>query len=221
MTITRLLVANRGEIAIRIARAAAELGIEAVAVYSVDDVASLHVSKAHRAMALPGQGAAAYLDGEALLRAAREAGCDAVHPGYGFLSENAGFAAACRKAGLVFVGPAPRTLELFGDKMRARAAAREAGVPVLEGAPVGGAALTLQQAEEFFGRLPDGAAMVIKARNGGGGRGMRVVTEAAEVAAAYQRCRSEASSAFGSDEVYAERFMAEARHVEVQVLGRR
>jgi acetyl/propionyl-CoA carboxylase alpha subunit/acetyl-CoA carboxylase carboxyltransferase component len=216
MTIERLLVANRGEIAIRIARAAAELGIEAVAVYAADDAASLHVRKAHRAIALPGTGAAAYLDGDALVTAAREAGCDGVHPGYGFLSENAVFGEACARAGLSFVGPEPESLRLFGDKTRARAAARDAGVPVLPGSDE---ALSLGGVEAFFARLPAGAAMVIKARHGGGGRGMRVVTDAAEVAGAYQRCRSEARTAFGSEEVYAEQFLAGARHVEVQVLG--
>ncbi|MFU8814742.1 MAG: carboxyl transferase domain-containing protein [Pseudomonadales bacterium] len=216
MTIKRLLIANRGEIAIRIARAAAELGIDTVAVYTQDDASSLHVIQADRAVVLPGAGPAGYLDIAAVIAAARFAGCDAVHPGYGFLSENADFAAACAAAELRFVGPEVATLQLFGDKAQARAAARAAGVPVLAGSD---GALTLAQAEAFFAALPAGGAMIIKALAGGGGRGMRVVATAAELEAAYQRCCSEARAAFGDERVYAETFLPGARHIEVQILG--
>jgi acetyl/propionyl-CoA carboxylase alpha subunit/acetyl-CoA carboxylase carboxyltransferase component len=216
MAIRRLLIANRGEISIRIARAAVELGIETVAVHTQDDAASLHASQADSAVALPGTGAAGYLDIDAVVAAAVSAGCDAIHPGYGFLSENAEFAAACGRAGVLFVGPSPDTLRLFGDKARARAAARAAGVRILDGSD---GALDLEQAEAFFAALPSGTGMVIKALAGGGGRGMRVVTQAGEVAGAYERCRSEAQAAFGDERVYAEAFMPGARHIEVQIVG--
>src|SRR5512135_418998 len=133
MTITSLLVANRGEIAIRICRAAAELGIHTTVVYSPDDATSLHTRRADSAVALSGSGAAAYLDIDQLVRVAKDAGCDAVHPGYGFLSENPAFARACAAAGITFVGPDPHTLDLFGDKARARDLAAHAGVPVIPG----------------------------------------------------------------------------------------
>src|SRR6202521_4153798 len=129
----RLLIANRGEIAIRIARTAAELGITGVTLYSQDDAASLHVTAGDEALALTGSGPAAYLDGSQILRLELEAGCDAVHPGYGFLSENSAFARLCNNAGVLFVGPAPETLVLLGDKVQARALARQIGAPVLPG----------------------------------------------------------------------------------------
>jgi pyruvate carboxylase len=212
----RLLVANRGEIAVRIMRAASELGIETVAVYSEDDARALHPRRADAAAALQGAGAAAYLDVDQLLAAAVEHRCDAVHPGYGFLSEQAHFARACEDAGLTFVGPSPDSLTTFGDKARARALAESLGVPVLRGAST---AVSLEEAQAFLKSLGPGACMVIKAVAGGGGRGMRVVSSAAEVETAYARCRSEAQQAFGNGHVYVERLMAFARHVEVQVLG--
>lgn len=216
MAFSRLLVANRGEIAIRVARAATEIGIRSVGVYSEDDALSLHVRKVDTAVALAGSGVAAYVDGEQLIGAARDTGCDAIHPGYGFLSENAGFATACAEAGLVFVGPSVRLLELFGDKVRARVAAEAAGLGVLAGSD---GCVSLEQAESFLADLTPGSAMVIKAVTGGGGRGMRVVANADEVAAAYTRCESEARAAFGSDHLYVERFLPLARHIEVQILG--
>ena len=210
----KLLIANRGEIAIRIARAAAELDIPAVAVHSEDDARSLHVRQADEAVALPGVGARAYLDMDAIVAAAQASGCDALHPGYGFLSENAEFARRCAKAGIAFVGPPPEALALFGDKTRARRLAEEHDVPMPAGLsqPVDVAA-----AERFFAALPEGSAMLFKAVGGGGGRGMRVVRAAAEVADAYARARSEAEAAFGAGDVYVEQFLADARHVEVQV----
>ncbi|MCZ6619316.1 MAG: carbamoyl-phosphate synthase large subunit, partial [Gammaproteobacteria bacterium] len=216
MAFSRLLVANRGEIAIRVARAATELGIGSVAVYSEDDASSLHVRKADAAVALEGSGVAAYLDGTQLIGVALDQGCDSIHPGYGFLSENAGFAAACAAAGLVFVGPSTRLLELFGDKVRARIQARAVGVNVLEGSE---RSVSVEEAEWFLADLSVGSAMVIKAVGGGGGRGMRIVATVEEVSAAYDRCASEARAAFGNDRLYVERFLPKARHIEVQILG--
>ncbi|MEE2775371.1 MAG: carboxyl transferase domain-containing protein [Acidobacteriota bacterium] len=215
MAITKVLIANRGEIAIRVARATAELGIESVAIYPVDDEHSLHVRRAAAAVALDGVGAAAYLDGPQIVERALGCGCDAVHPGYGFLSESAEFATTCHEAGLVFVGPTPELLALFGDKARARAVAVDNDVPVLEGTTE---ATTLEGAGEFLASL-GGAAMIVKAVAGGGGRGVRVVRAAGELEEAWSRCASEARAAFGSDELYVERFLERARHVEVQVLG--
>jgi acetyl/propionyl-CoA carboxylase alpha subunit len=210
--IGKLLIANRGEIAIRIARAAAELGIESVAVYSEDDIASLHIRKADEARALAGAGPAAYLDIAQIIAAAHGTGCDAIHPGYGFLSENAVFASACLDADLTFVGPSPETLAAFGDKARAREISRSCDVPVLPGTgPV-----NLAQARIF---LREYTTIMLKAVAGGGGRGMRLVQSEAELEQAYARCASEAKSAFGNDAVYAEAYMPRARHIEVQIVG--
>ncbi len=208
----KLLIANRGEIAIRVARTAAEMGIATAAVYSEDDAASLHVRKADEAVALKGSGAAAYLDIAGIVAAAKDAGCDAIHPGYGFLSENAEFARACAEAGLIFAGPSPETLALFGDKSAARALAAEAGVPVLAGTGI----VDFAGAQAFFART---GAVMLKAVAGGGGRGMRAVREAGELEAAFERCRSEAKAAFGNAAVYAEEFFPRARHIEVQIVG--
>ena len=210
----KLLIANRGEIAIRIARAAADLDIATVAVHSEDDQRALHAVKADTAVGLRGIGARAYLDGEQLVAVATSHGCDAVHPGYGFLSENAAFAQRCSAAGLTFVGPAPEQLALFGDKTRARALARAEGVPIVHGISE---AVSLEGAQAFFAELPNGSAMVIKAVGGGGGRGMRIVGAANEIDEAYRRARSEANAAFGNDTVYVEQFVGNARHVEVQI----
>ncbi len=211
-----LLIANRGEIAIRIARTAAEMGIATLAVFSEDDAASLHTSKADQSHALRGQGPVAYLDGAQILALCREMGADAVHPGYGFLSENAAFARSCAEADVVFVGPTPETLELFGNKGRARALAAAQGVPVLPGTdgPTG-----LEAAHAFLAGLGANGAVMVKAVAGGGGRGMRPVTQAAELEEAYARCASEAQAAFGDGALYVEQFMPRARHVEVQIVG--
>ena len=216
MPLQKLLIANRGEIAIRIARAAEELGIVPVAVFSEDDAASLHVRHLEDARALAGSGAGAYLDIEGVLTAAQAAGCDAIHPGYGFLAESAEFAQRCAEAGLTFVGPAVETLEVLGDKSRARALAAEHGIPVLPGSD---GPVSAEEAREFFEGLAPGAAIVIKAVAGGGGRGMRVVTEPAAVEEAHARCQSEAEAAFGSSAVYVEQLIERARHIEVQVIG--
>jgi acetyl/propionyl-CoA carboxylase alpha subunit/acetyl-CoA carboxylase carboxyltransferase component len=217
MTVTKLLIANRGEIAVRIARAAADLGLPTVAVHSEDDARSLHLRVTDEVRALPGIGAAAYLNGRAIIEAAGIAGCDAIHPGYGFLAERAAFAKACREAGLAFVGPDVAHLELFGDKARARKAAIAADVAVTRGLDH---AVTLGEAMTFLASL-EGGAMVIKSLAGGGGRGMRVVTSAGDVASTYERCRSEAEAAFGCGDVYVEEFLPRARHIEVQILGDR
>lgn len=218
MTIQSLLVANRGEVAIRICRAAAALGIRTVAVYARDDAACLHTRKADEARPLRGTGVAAYLDMEDLLATARAAGCDAVHPGYGFLAESAALARRAADAGLTFVGPRPEILDVLGDKARARALAARCGVPILPGSD---GAVTLDEAHAFLAALPAGTAIVVKAIAGGGGRGMRVVRDAAVLADAYERCRSEATAAFGNGDLYVERCLERARHVEVQIVGDR
>ena len=214
----KLLIANRGEIAVRIVRAAQDLGLPCVAVFSADDAGALHTLLADEAAPLAATGPAAYLDAAALIAVAQRLGCDAVHPGYGFLSERADFALACVDAGLTFVGPTPQQLALFGDKARARALAAEHGVPLLPG--TGAADLATIQA--FFAeqrrRNPE-AGVMLKAVAGGGGRGMRRVSDAAQLAQAFERCRAEALAAFGIGEVYAERLIGRARHIEVQVIG--
>jgi len=211
----KLLIANRGEIAMRLVRAARDLGLQTVAVYATDDAASPHHGLADEAVALDGAGARAYLDIAAVVAAARGTGCDAVHPGYGFLSEREDFAAACAEAGLVFVGPQVEHLGLFGDKSRALQLAVQCGVPVMP-ATRGGA--SLEEIAAFLA-AQGGAGVVIKAVGGGGGRGMRLVHGHDELAQAYARCQSEARSAFGIDALYAERLVRRARHIEVQVLG--
>ncbi len=216
MSLTRLLVANRGEIAIRIMRAAAELAIQTVAVFSEDDAESLHTQKADEARPLRGAGVGAYLDAEHILAVAKEAGCDAIHPGYGFLSENAGFARRCAEEGLTFVGPRAETLELFGDKVQARSLAERCQVPVLPGTTQ---PTSLEEAQVFLSSLGDGGAMMIKAVAGGGGRGMRVVQSPTELEEAYIRCQSEAKTAFGNGDVYVEQLIRRARHIEVQIVG--
>jgi acetyl/propionyl-CoA carboxylase alpha subunit len=216
MIIQQLLIANRGEIAIRIARTAAELGVRSHALFSEDDAASDHVRKCDAAHALSGSGPAAYLDAAQIVRLAREHGCDAIHPGYGFLSESAAFARQCEAAGLRFVGPTPAILESFGDKARARQLAVESGVPVLPGTQ---GPTTLAQAHEFLRSLGPGAAVMIKAIAGGGGRGMRPVHDPAQLDAAFERCRSEAQQSFGNGDVYIEALFPRARHIEVQAIG--
>jgi len=216
MGLQRVLIANRGEIAIRIARGAAEFGLETVAVYSTDDADSLHTRCADEARDLGAQGAAAYLDMDRVIEAAKATGCDAIHPGYGFLSENSEFARRCEAAGIRFVGPRPEILALFGDKVRARQLAEQAGVPVLRGSAN---AVTIDGARAFFESLPPGHAMMLKAVAGGGGRGTRAVETLDQLESAYNRCRSEAQAAFGNGDVYAEQLVRNARHIEVQIIG--
>jgi acetyl/propionyl-CoA carboxylase alpha subunit/acetyl-CoA carboxylase carboxyltransferase component len=209
----KLLIANRGEIALRIARTAGERGIATVMVFSTDDAGSAHASFGAVSHSLPGRGAAAYLDIAAIVQAAGAHGCDALHPGYGFLSENSALASACADAGIAFVGPPADQLALFGDKTRALALARECNVPVIAGTP---GPVTLDEARSF---LDQHGAIMLKALAGGGGRGMRAVERGGDLADAYARCRSEAQRAFGADGVYAERLIRDARHIEVQIIG--
>lgn len=215
MSFKSLLIANRGEIAIRLARAATELDIRTVAIYAEDDSQSLHVRKADEAVALQGRGAGAYLDAGQIIAIAQEKGCEAIHPGYGFLSENADFARRCQAAGIVFIGPDASVLDTFGDKASARRLAREYGVPLGQGT---NEATTLEQARTFMGEQ-DGGPVMLKALSGGGGRGMRAVHSLDELDEAYARCASEAQAAFGSSELYVERLIRNARHIEVQVIG--
>ena len=216
MAIKSLLVANRGEIAVRILRAAAEMGVRGTAIYSEEDAEALHVRRADRAIPLPKRGAAGYLDGDAIVAGANEAGCDSVHPGYGFLSESAAFARSCADAGLLFVGPQPEVLEQLGDKAKARALAADCGVPCLQGT---NQATSMEEAQAFFSGLGEGASLIVKAISGGGGRGLRVVREAALLPEALERCSSEAAKSFGSGDVYVEEFLPRARHIEVQIVG--
>ncbi|PZC50376.1 MAG: Acetyl/propionyl-CoA carboxylase [Chloroflexi bacterium] len=221
MPIQSLLIANRGEIAIRIARAAADLGIRSVAVYSSDDAESLHTRIADEAVALDAQGVRAYLDINGIVAAAQAAGCDAVHPGYGFLAENAELARACEAAGITFVGPSVANLELFGDKGRARAAAAASDVPTIPGIDQ---AVSLEQAREFLASLGEpnstnAPAIMLKAIAGGGGRGTRAVEDPAELEETFQRCTSEAEGAFGNGALYVEQYLPRARHIEIQIVG--
>ncbi len=216
MPLNRVLIANRGEIAIRIAKAAQALGINSVAVHAAADNRSLHLTAADESVELPGADpVASYLDIEAMVDIAHRHGCDSVHPGYGFLAENAVFAQACTDAGLVFVGPSPAALELFGNKVRARRLAASLGIPVVAGSDgaVGDATAAATAAEKI------GFPVMLKAAAGGGGRGMRVVDRITDVAEAFERCSSEAAAAFGDGAVFVERLIERPRHIEVQVLA--
>jgi acetyl/propionyl-CoA carboxylase alpha subunit/acetyl-CoA carboxylase carboxyltransferase component len=218
MSFHKLLIANRGEIAIRIARAAGESGLATVAIHPSDDALSLHVRAADEAYELPGRDARAYLDIEAVIGAVKATACDALHPGYGFLSEHPLLARRCAEEGIVFVGPSAEALELFGDKGEAKSLAKRLGVPVIEGTT---GPTTLDEAKAFFASLGPHGAVMVKAIAGGGGRGMRVVEHASKLADAYARCQSEAKAAFGGDHVYVERLIRKARHIEVQIIGDR
>ena len=212
--IRKLLIANRGEIAVRILRTAQEMGITTVAVAPEDDRSGLVMRLADESRILPGRGVSAYLNIEGVLAAAQDCGCDAIHPGYGFLSENAAFASACADAGLVFVGPTPEQLAELGDKARARARAIASDVPVLAGTSE---AVSLTEAQAFM--TTTGGAIMLKAISGGGGRGIRMVEEVTELPAAFERCASEAKRAFGDDRLYVEQALLAARHIEVQIVG--
>ena len=214
--ITSLLIANRGEIAVRIARAAAALGIRSIAVYSEDEADSPYLGFADGAVPLPGRGAGSYLDVRAIIEAAVKSGCDAIHPGYGFLSENLEFARACAESGLKFVGPSAASLARFGDKSAARELAGSLGVPLLPGT---GPCVTPQGVRDFITSLGGGRSIMLKAVSGGGGRGMRIVTNVEAVDAAFASCASEAEKAFGCADLYAEQLVRRARHVEIQIVG--
>ena len=212
--IRRLLIANRGEIAARVIRTCSRLGIESVLAASDADLESLPARLADRVVRLgPAAASASYLDPDAVVRAARSVGADAVHPGYGFLSENPSLARACAAAGIVFVGPTPESLEAVGDKLKARSHALAAGLPVVPG----GEAADLAGAQAVAADV--GFPLLVKAVGGGGGRGMKLVSDPADLAHTLDLATSEAAAAFGDPRVYIERFIASGRHVEVQVLG--
>lgn len=217
----RVLIANRGEIAIRIARAAAGLDIDSVSVFAPVDAMSLHAKVTTEAFALSdvtaADGVAAYLDLEALVRAAKAAGCDCVHPGYGFVSESAEFASMLESAGITFIGPSVSALGLFGDKVKARELAKGLDIPVVPGS--GGVLESADAAVEAASLV--GYPVMLKAAAGGGGRGMRRVDEVEEIAQAFERCASEAEAAFGDGAVFLERLVEHPRHIEVQVLADR
>jgi acetyl-CoA carboxylase biotin carboxylase subunit len=211
---SRVLVANRGEIAVRVIRALHELGIEAVAVYSTADEGALHVRLADQAVRIgPPAAAESYLNISALVAAAETTGCEAVHPGYGFLSENDDFVRACDENDLVFIGPSAEVMEKTGDKARAKAEMRAAGVPLVPGTE---GIVSVEAARAAADEL--GYPVLLKATAGGGGRGMRQVEDPADLASLYDRASSEALAAFGDGTLYFERVIAPARHVEIQVI---
>ena len=217
--IRKLMAANRSEIAVRVFRAGTELGLRTVAVFAQEDRFSIHRYKADEAYQVGrGKGpVAAYLDIESIVGIAKEKQVDAIHPGYGFLSENANFARACEAAGITFVGPRPELLDMMGDKTAARALAQRIRVPVLPGTedPVSDRAEALKIAKEI------GFPLIIKAAFGGGGRGMRVVEKAADLGALLDEAQAEAGRAFGNPAVFLEKYIPRAKHIEVQILGDR
>jgi acetyl/propionyl-CoA carboxylase alpha subunit len=220
----KILIANRGEVAVRLVRAVTDLGIRCVAIFASDDANAQHVRIAAEAVALAHAGQAtaigpsAYLDVQRILAIAEATSCDAIHPGYGFLSERAEFARQCEDAGICFIGPTPQQLAVFGDKAQARALALQHHVPLMPGSQH---AVTLEETLAFFvdQQSHGSAGVMIKAIGGGGGRGMRAVLRAEDLSEAYARCRSEARAAFDVDGVYVERLMVQARHIEIQVVG--
>ena len=212
----RVLIANRGEIAVRVIRACQELGVETVAVYSAADADSLHVQLADRAVCVgPARAAESYLNIPALLTAATESGCDALHPGYGFLSENPEFADLCAKCGLTFIGPSGDVIRRMGNKAAARALMQKSGVPVVPGSdgPVPDAAAARALADAI------GYPVLLKASAGGGGRGMRRVDDPEELERLFHEAGSEAQSCFGNGELYLEKLILNPRHIEFQILA--
>ena len=212
----KILIANRGEIALRIIRTCREMGIPTVLAYSKADAASLPVRLADESICVgPDDPRSSYLNIPSLISAAEVTDSEAIHPGYGFLAENPAFAEVCRACSITFIGPTPEAIRLMGDKAQARLMARQAGVPVVPGrdGPLGSAAAARELADRI------GYPVIFKAAAGGGGRGMRIVRDADAAAQAFAACQSEAGAAFGSSDVYAEKFIEGARHIEVQVLG--
>lgn len=211
----KILIANRGEIAVRVIRACKEMGVQTVAVYSTADANALHVQLADEAYCIGGpRPQDSYLNEDAILTVAVASGATAIHPGYGFLSENAGFARRCRECGVVFVGPSPEVIERMGDKDAARRCAKDAGVPIVPGCDL---LKSAEEAEREAERI--GCPVLIKARAGGGGRGIRKVECAQDAGKAFTEAHAEAEAAFGDGECYMEKFVAPAHHVEVQVLA--
>ncbi len=212
----RILIANRGEIAVRVIRACRESGIESVAIYSEADRAALHVREADYALCVgPAPAAQSYLNTEKIIEAAKRAGAEAIHPGYGFFSENAAFARAVEQAGLVFIGPPPSAIESMGDKVAARKLMTAAGVAVVPGSP--GTLETEEQVREIARAI--GFPIMVKAAAGGGGKGLRLVESEKDLASAVRTVASEARSSFGDGRFYVEKFLAKPRHIEVQVLA--
>ncbi|ABE36241.1 D-ala D-ala ligase family protein [Paraburkholderia xenovorans LB400] len=211
---SRVLIANRGEVAVRIVRAAKSVGLQTVGIHTPEEANALHVRDSDIAVALAGVGTAAYLDIASIIAAAVRTNCSFIHPGYGFLSESAAFARACEQAGVTFIGPSPDTLDVFGDKASTRELAIRLDVPVL---PATAGLADDASALSFMQSLA--APVIVKAVAGGGGRGMRIVTDPTDLPAALSRCRSEAERGFGRDDVYVERYLPRSRHIEVQVIG--
>ncbi len=212
----KILIANRGEIALRIHRACREMGIRTVAIHSTADADAMHVRLADEAICIgPPAPAKSYLNAHAILSAATISNAEAIHPGYGFLSENADFAQMVEEHGFVFIGPSPDHIRLMGDKIVARTTAKEAGLPVVPGSP--GAVESLAEAEAIAATI--GYPVLIKASAGGGGRGMRVADSAEGLQTAYEQARKEAENSFGNSEVYIEKFLRTPRHIEIQILA--
>ncbi len=212
----KILIANRGEIAIRVARTCRELGIATVAIYSEADYSSPHIYAADEAVCVgPAQATASYLNAEAIIQAAKQTGAEAIHPGYGFLSENASFARKVADAGLTFIGPAPESLEAVGNKIFARQTVAKLGVPVIPALehPSSDPAVLREQVHAL------GYPLLIKAAAGGGGKGMRIVRQEKELADAVAAAQREAAAAFVEETVYLERYLERPRHIEVQILG--
>ncbi|WP_340117297.1 acetyl-CoA carboxylase biotin carboxylase subunit [Pelagibius sp. 7325] len=212
----KILIANRGEIALRIHRACREMGIQTVAVHSTADADAMHVRLADESVCIgPAPSKDSYLNVPAILSAATITGADAIHPGVGFLSENADFAAMVEEHGMVFIGPSPKHIAMMGDKVVAKKTAQELGIPVVPGSP--GAVISAEDARRIADDI--GYPVLIKASAGGGGRGMKVAQNAGEVETAYRLARQEAKAAFGNDEVYMEKYLGKPRHIEVQLLA--
>ncbi|MCS6832844.1 MAG: ATP-grasp domain-containing protein, partial [Flammeovirgaceae bacterium] len=212
----KILIANRGEIALRVIRTCQEMGIKTVAVYSKADADSLHVRFADEAVCIgPAKSADSYLNIPNLISAAEITNADAIHPGYGFLSEKANFSQICKEYGIKFIGPSPEAINKMGDKATAKATMKAAGVPTIPGSE--GLLQSLDQAKGIAKEM--GYPVLLKATAGGGGKGMRVVREESEFESAWNSARQEAAAAFGDDGVYLEKYLEEPRHIEIQVFG--
>ncbi|MBX9703769.1 MAG: acetyl-CoA carboxylase biotin carboxylase subunit [Silvanigrellaceae bacterium] len=212
----KILIANRGEIAVRIIRACREMGIKSVAVYSKADEHSLHAKLADESICIgPAESKKSYLNIPAIIAATEVSGADAIHPGYGFLSENAAFAEICRKCNITFIGPTPEQMRQLGDKVAARSVARRTGLPFLPGSK--SAIENIDSAKQIAAQI--GFPIILKASGGGGGRGMKIVHKEADLEKAFFTCRQEALSAFGNSEVYIEKYLENPRHVEIQILA--
>jgi len=213
--IKKILIASRGEIALRIIRACKELEIFSLVVHSSVDNEGVWVKKSDKSVEMEGHPVEVYLDYENIIKIAKENRCDAIHPGYGFLSENADFAKACENNGIIFIGPKAEHIELFGDKIASKNAMREIGVPVIEGTqdPI----TDIKEAQAFAKKI--GFPVIIKAAFGGGGRGMRIVKEEKEFKTLYEAAANEAKKYFGNDEMFIEKFVQNPRHIEVQIMA--